>query len=477
MKREEMQDRLQDVFFELAPDILDEIMDAVEKPVDNVVIDMSDSKKTNRYKRSFAVSLISKVAIFVMILGLGFGIFGLKNNQCVYIMAIDVNPSIQMEMDQEYYVQRITGLNDDGKNIIKKMNFKKNTPLAEMVETIMDQFVSEGYLQENSGILFTLMKEEEIQDCEGLKKLLHQEIEKDIGRCGISGVKIAFQETGKSAEQTGKDILKEQIREKYHLDDKKIDAMNIRDMIDYVEEEKTGEKILDNVVKEDEKNTITQSNIPEPTAIAKESTHPQEERKEKSSKEKIPENKEKKRNSDVVTEESKKEQETSEKSSVEAKKEQKKTTTEESKSNPEKSLQRENKGSQMQEETGNDKARQEKHPESETIKGAEKPLPSASVNSEEKHSDITNPDSSGKETKPEDKTETGRVPEPTDKGNHGTWQDWNNQNGSPMWPAPNHGMEQGRWPATNDGGASSMWPAPNRGYDRKLWSDGRDGHR
>ena len=237
MNKEELRYRVQEGFFDLAPDMFDKIVEATEQPVENVVFNISDKKKSDHFYNTLEFKMLSRVAMLVLVIGLGIGIFGLQRNQEVYIVAMDVNPSIQLELNKEYKVRKITGLNEDGVNIVKKLEWKKNNSVSDTLNTITDKLVSEGYLGEDGGILITLHQKDENQDYEELKSILNQELENDVSKYGVNGVAVAFQTVEEETELTGKELLKERMIKEYNLDNAEVDEMNIRDMFDYIEED------------------------------------------------------------------------------------------------------------------------------------------------------------------------------------------------------------------------------------------------
>ena len=49
MNKEELRYRVQEGFFDLAPDMFDKIVEATEQPVENVVFNISDKKKSDHF--------------------------------------------------------------------------------------------------------------------------------------------------------------------------------------------------------------------------------------------------------------------------------------------------------------------------------------------------------------------------------------------------------------------------------------------
>lgn len=236
MNKEELTNRIEEGFFDLAPDVFDKIVEATEQPVESIVLNISDIRKTKQSYKTLGLKMMSRVAMLALIIGLGIGTFGLYRGQENYVIALDVNPSIQLEMNAQYDVRKIKGLNADGEAFVEKLDWKKNSSVSETLDVITSELVSEGYLEEDGGILITLHKKNDEQDYEELKEIVNQELEKDVSDCGVNGVAVAFQAVDHKEKKSGQDVLKQRMVEQCNLDDAEVNNMSIRDMLDYVGE-------------------------------------------------------------------------------------------------------------------------------------------------------------------------------------------------------------------------------------------------
>ena len=266
MNREELTNRIQEGFFELAPDMFDKILEETKQPMESVALNIEDYKKKTAFYNRKEFKMLRRIAVLVIVIGLlfGIGILRSKNDEAVYVVAMDVNPSIQMELNQEYDVCKAAGLNAEGKQIIKQIKWKKNCSIQQMLGMITDKLVSEGYLKENSGILMTMYEKDQKQDCEELKLILNQELEKDVSKCGLGGVKVQFQtvnSTDHKTGQTGKEILKERLVKEYQLNQQDIKDMNIRDLFDYIEEKDSANTTQSNKNGAKEQNTVLDTKV------------------------------------------------------------------------------------------------------------------------------------------------------------------------------------------------------------------------
>ncbi|MDR5658851.1 anti-sigma factor domain-containing protein [Serpentinicella sp. ANB-PHB4] len=97
-----------------------------------------------------------------------------KHEDPVYIVAIDINPSIEIFVDDNLQVIKAKGLNDEGKEIID-LAYQDN--LLSFIEEIINQSVEKGFLHEyNQAVITTVAPEIESDE------LTLKEIEELINR-------------------------------------------------------------------------------------------------------------------------------------------------------------------------------------------------------------------------------------------------------------------------------------------------------
>lgn len=438
MKKKELANRIQEGFFDLAPeDLFDKIVEATEESHENVVVDISERKKAGRSHSISGYQILRRIAVIAILIGLGAGIFGVQKGESTFVLAMDVNPSIQLELKSDYYVKKIVGLNEDGEDIIKKLQWQQNSSIEQTMEMLTEKLVSEGYLKENDGILITVNKREEKQEYSELETVLNREIEKDVLKWGIHGVKVVFQTVDKEIEQPGKEILKEQLVEKYHLEQKEMDSMNIRDMIDYVENEKSDNTILKSAVNKEEKKEvqeppISSDDIGSKPPVATAGQDLSKEKKQSS------ESKDKKGTQTATQESGKSIQENKNNQSTDKGKEQKSTTDTDSKSSQEKAV-----------PTGSSK----------NVK--ETPQPTNGGNSNNPKN-TPQPDTGKKQENP---------PGAGNENNQGKWQEsggWYNEEKRPKPGNPNN---PGRWPVFYDDKQQKGWWESDDWYSPGKWQE------
>ena len=85
--------------------------------------------------------------LIITVLIVGSIIFVTRNNIKITTITLDINPSIEIKIDQNKKVKKIIALNDDGKDIID--NSLKGKKLKEAFDYIADKVVKKDYMDDN----------------------------------------------------------------------------------------------------------------------------------------------------------------------------------------------------------------------------------------------------------------------------------------------------------------------------------------
>jgi len=182
MRRKEMEKRINNVFSESIPDVLDNILEICEekkgfeekmKVVKNKKIEQPKEVKKSFFIKPKLVGGLICVCVLV------FGFVGLYRynviNSVDSVVEFDVNPSVELKVNRDDDVLEAIPLNDDGKKILGDMEFE-NVDLEVAVNAIVGSMIKNGYLtvDENSILVSVKNKDEE----KGVK--LQNEITKEI---------------------------------------------------------------------------------------------------------------------------------------------------------------------------------------------------------------------------------------------------------------------------------------------------------
>lgn len=110
---------------------------------------------------------------------------------------IDINPSVELKIDDTLQVHAVTPLNDDGNKIVKKLTHYKNEDVEKVIGMIMNRSEEAGLINKGKNMLVGVsFKKEDSQDLELIDRL-KRHISKDKSSWEIA----AFQVPGEIREK------------------------------------------------------------------------------------------------------------------------------------------------------------------------------------------------------------------------------------------------------------------------------------
>lgn len=235
MKKKDLKKRIEEGFSELSPDLFEAVWEESRKQ--EVVWAKAESEEpsaggkinTGRFPR-YALSLCASLAVLCLCI---FGVLGQKEKS-VY-MVLDINPSIQIEMNEAHQVKRLKGLNQDGKDVVKELRWKKRESVQELLDVLIQDVVEKSYLRENGGILVTLDAQDKVI-CENLERTLGEGIDRKLTELKVSGVTTAFQEAPSSSERQGRKLLEAELTKSCGMDEEQVQQMSVMELIQYCQD-------------------------------------------------------------------------------------------------------------------------------------------------------------------------------------------------------------------------------------------------
>lgn len=153
MRKENIEHRLHQELSDIAPNMLDELLAAVDAlpEDDGSVIDFAQEAKK---RRSPLKAVLSAAAALLLIVGAA----GLYANLSAdrYIVAVDVNPAVELRVNGFDRISAVTLKNDDAKALIDESDLKGKS-VSDAVDVLTEKLCGDGYLTENSnGVLVSV---------------------------------------------------------------------------------------------------------------------------------------------------------------------------------------------------------------------------------------------------------------------------------------------------------------------------------
>lgn len=169
MRGQEWEQRLRTAVEHAAPDPLERILASCGTQK-GTVIPMSDNKK-KRWG-----SLAAAAVLAVLLCG-GFGLHGWQTAHTVAsVVSLDVNPSIQLQVNQREKVLSAEALNADAQVILEGMDLR-NTQLNVAVNAIVGSLLQHGYLDRLSSAILISVEDNDAQRAARLESALAAEVD------------------------------------------------------------------------------------------------------------------------------------------------------------------------------------------------------------------------------------------------------------------------------------------------------------
>lgn len=143
MTEHELNTKIRQAFSHAAPDVLEAVLSDCEEQRGSVIV-MTENQKKNPWTRRFA----GIAACLILLLGGAFGLQTYQINSAVdSTVSIDVNPSVEIQVNRKERVLKIVPLNEDGKTIVGDMDFS-GSDLKVAVNALIGSMLQNGYLNE-----------------------------------------------------------------------------------------------------------------------------------------------------------------------------------------------------------------------------------------------------------------------------------------------------------------------------------------
>ena len=170
MKNDKFEDKLNHILTSSTPDVLQKIKADPRFVVAPKKASWIKDLLTNR-RVSYAFSSIFVIALLL------FGVFFFQGTNQVEVIAstvtIDINPSIELQLNEDDEVIDILAINEDATSLIKDHKIFQGMSLDTAIQTLVQHAINEGYvLDENNSFLINVSAKDEAK-----KALLQEKLE------------------------------------------------------------------------------------------------------------------------------------------------------------------------------------------------------------------------------------------------------------------------------------------------------------
>lgn len=176
MNYDPIEAKLKSALQKATPDILDDILEGCDREKGQVI--SMEKRKNKKLSR-----ILSIAAVFVLLIA---GVFLYKNftgSDAAALVSIDVNPSIELEVDADERIIIARALNDDGKKVLSGMKLE-GTDLNTGVNAIVGSMLKNGYIDELRNSVLVSVSGDGTIDTAALEAKLMQEVSSALDGAG-----------------------------------------------------------------------------------------------------------------------------------------------------------------------------------------------------------------------------------------------------------------------------------------------------
>ena len=189
MTDHELESRLRTALEHAAPNDLEGVLSRCETGK-GTVIDMTNELQPKKKKNRWAPLAIAACLALVLVGGGGGYYYYAANNAVASLVSLDVNPSIQLEVNKNEKVLSATPMNDDGVEILDGMDLK-GTQADVAMYAIIGSLLQHGYVDELANSILITVEDDDQARGEKLQQALTQQADAALANAQVNGSVLA----------------------------------------------------------------------------------------------------------------------------------------------------------------------------------------------------------------------------------------------------------------------------------------------
>ena len=183
MSEKKLEATIKDSFEKITPNVLDSILSDCAEPKQELIVRESVINKRPVRLRRFA----SLAAAFIILFGGVFGFNAYQANAKVSArVSLDVNPSVEIQVNRNERVLDVVALNEDGKAIVGDMDFSGSS-IDVAVNALVGSMMRNGFLTDVANSILVTVSGENVEKDAALQARITDEIEKILAGNSMSG--------------------------------------------------------------------------------------------------------------------------------------------------------------------------------------------------------------------------------------------------------------------------------------------------
>ena len=211
MTDRELNEKLRQAYEHATPDVLDAVLSDCNEQKGRVV-----SMTTEKKKKAWLRPLIAAAACLCLLLGGGFGLKSYRVNHMVdATVSLDVNPSVELQVNQKERVLNVKAMNEDGRIIVGDMDLSGSS-LDVAVNALIGSMLQNGYLNELANSILISVDNDDLVRGADLQARLSAEVDRllqtdSFSASVLSQTVVRSSELQQMAEQYGITLGKAQL--------------------------------------------------------------------------------------------------------------------------------------------------------------------------------------------------------------------------------------------------------------------------
>lgn len=189
MTDHELERRLRTALDHAAPNDLEGVLSRCETGK-GTVIDMTNAVETKKKKKRWAPLAAAACLALVLVGGGGGYYYYSANNAVASLVSLDVNPSIQLEVNKNEKVLSATPMNDDGAEILADMDLK-GTQADVAMYAIIGSLLQHGYVDELANSILITVEDDDQARGEKLQQELTAQADAALANAQVNGAVLA----------------------------------------------------------------------------------------------------------------------------------------------------------------------------------------------------------------------------------------------------------------------------------------------
>ncbi len=194
MNNKQIEEKLKNAVSHATPDVLENILSQCSNEK-GTVIDMTQmfEDKSNKSSRKHTAIAVGAAAAAIALFATGIfagSRFSYLTNAVDSIVEIDVNPSVQLQINRKEKVLEATALNDDATQILEGMDLE-GAQLNVAVNALIGSMLRHGYIDELANSVLISVENDDTARGEALSQRLTQEVTQLLEENAVQGAVLA----------------------------------------------------------------------------------------------------------------------------------------------------------------------------------------------------------------------------------------------------------------------------------------------